>query len=260
MGRPARMGTHLVDQQLRRVVADTAQHPDDGPQEADVVHGLGQLDVAEVARTVHGIGPVRRADGAAVHGAHAQVGQAARLGPALLIGVAGVDLAHRVLFLRGGTSQAAGPRAGGVRMAHGANLLSSSPRPPAPPPCLPSPLTPRPAHNLIWVPDRELDARDALDWRRAVREAVYRAHWTCWTCRRSSTLLLLASPAASLLLLPGLQARRGPSPAPTGGALQRVICPVRLFSWSGQGWDVWVRSADVVCVRGRRDHATENYR
>jgi len=91
------------------VVADAAQDLDERRDEADVEHRLGQLDVPEVAGAVLHIGAVGRALERAVHGAQAQVGQAAGLGAALLIRGRRVDLGHRVLALRARAGRAQRP-------------------------------------------------------------------------------------------------------------------------------------------------------
>ena len=91
------------------MVADAAQDLDERRDEADVEHRLGQLDVPEVAGAVLHIGAVGRALERAVHGAQAQVGQAAGLGAALLIRGRRVDLGHRVLALRARAGRAQRP-------------------------------------------------------------------------------------------------------------------------------------------------------
>mmetsp|Transcript_4503 Transcript_4503/g.20479 ORF Transcript_4503/g.20479 Transcript_4503/m.20479 type:complete len:221 (-) Transcript_4503:40-702(-) len=87
----------LVDHQLGRGETHASQHADDVLDEPVVEHRLGQLEMPEVPRRVRAVHPVRLARHRAVHRAHPRVAQAAALGPALLVGLRRVDLAHRHL-------------------------------------------------------------------------------------------------------------------------------------------------------------------
>ena len=92
-------GAHLVDHQLGRGETHASQHADDVLDEPVVEHRLGQLEMPKVPRRVRAVHPVRLARHRAVHRAHPRVAQAAALGPALLVGLRRVDLAHRHLPL-----------------------------------------------------------------------------------------------------------------------------------------------------------------
>ena len=83
------------------MVGHTAQDLDDGRQEADVVDGLGELDVAEIAGRVGDAAPVGAALDRPVDRPQPRVGQAAQLGATSLVGLAGVDLGDRVAALGG---------------------------------------------------------------------------------------------------------------------------------------------------------------
>mmetsp|Transcript_13596 Transcript_13596/g.53659 ORF Transcript_13596/g.53659 Transcript_13596/m.53659 type:complete len:221 (-) Transcript_13596:76-738(-) len=87
----------LVDHQLRRGEPHASQHADDVLDEPVVEHRLGQLQVPEVPGRVRAVHAVRLARHRAIHRAHPRVAQAAALGPALLVGLRRLDLAHRHL-------------------------------------------------------------------------------------------------------------------------------------------------------------------
>lgn len=92
---------HLVYQQPGRVVAHTAQHAHYRLDEPTVVHGLGQLYVAKIPRTIPEVRPIRCAHGTVlVHRAHAQVRETPSLRQALFIGIACFDLGDRELALQ----------------------------------------------------------------------------------------------------------------------------------------------------------------
>lgn len=91
---------HLVNQQPAGGVAHAAQHADAGLDKAYVVHWLGQLDVAKVARAVPVIHAIGGANPSTLHASHAQIAEATLLWLALFIRLAAVDLSDGVLGLR----------------------------------------------------------------------------------------------------------------------------------------------------------------
>lgn len=92
---------YLGNQQLGRVVADAAQHLDNGFDKANVEHWFCQLNVPKVARAVLGACTVGRALGAAVKHAQAGVGWAAELWASLVIADGLVDVGDRIASLCG---------------------------------------------------------------------------------------------------------------------------------------------------------------
>lgn len=64
-----------------------------------MVDGLGELDVAEIARRVGDAAPVGRALERAVDGAEPRVGEAAEARAAVFVGLARVDLGDGVAAL-----------------------------------------------------------------------------------------------------------------------------------------------------------------
>lgn len=82
------------------MVAHTSQHLYHGGQEAYVKHGLGQLDMAEVAWGVLNITPIRRAYDATVHGSKPWITESVELWAAIVISLTNFDFDHRVLPLQ----------------------------------------------------------------------------------------------------------------------------------------------------------------
>ena len=78
---------NFISKDLGAVEADAAHDGEHGLDEADVEHGLCELEVAEVARALGHPGHACLALGPPVNGAQARVAQATRLGLPLLHGL-----------------------------------------------------------------------------------------------------------------------------------------------------------------------------
>ena len=85
-----------VQQQFGVVEADAAQDPQHSPNEADVIHGLGQLDVTKVAWAVGCRGSVCNTALGAVCCAHTQVIDAALFRLAPLIELRSIHLCNGI--------------------------------------------------------------------------------------------------------------------------------------------------------------------
>lgn len=92
--------TYLIKEQPRSVVAHASQHFHHRAQEANVKHGLGQLDVAKVTWRVLNITTVRRANDAAVHRSKPGIAESIELWTSIVISLTDFDLHHGVLPLQ----------------------------------------------------------------------------------------------------------------------------------------------------------------